>query len=158
MSYHYLISFCLHSRKPSSTLLRPIKRTLFRYSKTNFDYLYSFLDSCSSSLLVCNDVNSAWLQLKADILSARDFAVPTATVSSHRFPIWFNSSLKHLLNKVHTLRSVIKSKPSPSASLLAKLSQLESTRQTKIQLSIRTSLFTPWSISSRHRLVDFTAI
>ena len=135
MSDHYLISFCLNSQKPSSTHLKAIKHTVFRYSKTNFAYLYSFLDSCSSSILLCQDINTAWLQLKSDILSARDYAVPTIAVSSHRCPIWFNCNLKQLLNKIHTLCNRIKSKPSPSSWLLTKLSQFESTFQTQIQLS-----------------------
>ena len=50
-------------------------------------------------------------------------------------PVWFNSNLKHLLNKIYTLRSQTKSKSSPSSSLLTKLSQLQSTFQAQIQLS-----------------------
>ena len=153
MSDHYLISFCLNSQSHLPTHLRAFKHTLFKYSKANLDYLYSFLDSCSSWLLSCHNANTAWLQLKSDILSACDYAVPTITVSSHRSPAWFNSSLKHLLNKIHTLRSQIKSKPSPSSSLLTKLSQLESTFKTQIQL-LGSECTCAYKHKSIHPLID----
>ena len=100
------------------------------------DDLYSFLSSVSStSILLCNDIDAAWFQLKSNILEARYHTVPTYTISLHSSPKWFNPNLQHLLNKIYSLCSLIKSKSTPSSSLVSKLSQLESVFQAQVHLA-----------------------
>ena len=122
--------------KLSRTHIRPSKRTLFNYAKTFIDGLYLLLSSkSSSSILFCHDIDAAWFQLKSNILKARDHAVPTYTISLHSSPKWFNSNLRHLLNKIHSLHSLIKSKSTPSSSLVSKLSQIDSIFHAQVHLA-----------------------
>lgn len=82
-----------------------------------------FLDSDLSLIYASSDVESIWKNLKRVIWDACNLLVPISERRKRSGPRWFNSEVRHLLNRVHTVRKTIKRKC--SVSLLSKLESLE---------------------------------
>ena len=88
------------------------------------DYLLNgYLDHI---LFLC-DIETIWSHFKLAISSAMLHFIPQITLRSHQRPAWFSSELVHKLNKVHTVRKVCRSNPTPQR--LAKLETMESDLQ-----------------------------
>ena len=68
-----------------------------------------------------------WSHLKSTIYCAHDLFVPKFKASSHTSPKWFNSDIRHQLNRIHTLRNRIKK--SATFYTLSKLSIMEENLQ-----------------------------
>ena len=75
------------------------------------------------------DTNLSWSFIKQQLAVVCDQS-PTFKVPSHPSPLWFNADIRHSLNKIHSLRRLIKNKS--TSSRLAKLSILESDLQSQM--------------------------
>ena len=53
-------------------------------------------------------LESSWSALRDAIILSTSIFVPSASISSKDSPCWFNASIRHQLNKVHSLRRSIK--------------------------------------------------
>ena len=120
VSQNYLIEFDLISNY--SPKRKVWSRLEFKYAlgdyinmdyyliNQGFDYSYS-------------DIELIWSSLKDEIFRACELFIPWIKVSTLKLPKWFNPEIKHLLNRIRTLRR--KLKKSSNATKLASLSSLE---------------------------------
>uniref|UniRef100_A0A1X7TQC6 Endonuclease/exonuclease/phosphatase domain-containing protein n=1 Tax=Amphimedon queenslandica TaxID=400682 RepID=A0A1X7TQC6_AMPQE len=97
-------------------------KEVYNYSKVDTDGLSSYLYSLdhTATFLPC-DVDSAWSSFKHCVSSARELFVPLATIPSSSLPKWFDSELRHELNRVRSSRRRFLQKGSPSDLQLQKL-------------------------------------
>ena len=65
-------------------------------------------------MLESHDIEFVWSFLKDTLLSEVSIFSPMVRVKSSSFPKWFTSSIRHQLNKVHSLRKKYKRHSSPS--------------------------------------------
>ena len=85
------------------------------YSHADWDGFLTFLESHDfTSYFNDTDVEALWLYLKNLLRQALNLFVPRVTLRSHQRPKWFNSTLQHQLNCLHTLRRKHSKKPSPT--------------------------------------------
>ena len=61
--------------------------------------------------LGCNNVENAWFIFKSVISEAMSLLIPKFTIRSNQHPKWFNSSIRHQLKCLHTLRRAHKRSP-----------------------------------------------
>ena len=69
------------------------------------------LDVDFSICFSSDDVDCIWAKIKSIIVNACSKFVATTSVKSSNLPKWFSPSIRHLLNKIHTLRHRIKKQP-----------------------------------------------
>ena len=103
------------------------------YRKAN---LPALADHLIDSLLLYNSfpsqkVESSWSALRYTITLSTSIFVPSATIPAKASPHWFNASIRHQLNKVHSLRRRIKQHPTQM--LRTRLMQMDRDLQSLIQ-------------------------
>ena len=77
------------------------------------------------------DMDAAWNQFKNAITEACERFIPKINIPRKNYPRWFNASIWHKLNCVHTLRRKFRSNPSATNS--RKLQTTESELQSLIE-------------------------
>ena len=119
LSDHYLnsITTTIHKRSIVSS-----PRHIFHYSKANLEGLLSFLDGFSMDI-TSDNVNYMWNTMKEAIFKARDAFIPSSLSKLKRSPLWFNSEIHHLLNRIHSLRRRLRQ--NHSRTLSSRLTNLE---------------------------------
>ena len=71
----------------------------------------------------CEDIELIWPSLKEEIFRVCELFIPQIKVSTLKLPKWFNSEIKHLLSRMHTLKR--KLKRYSNTTKLANLSSLD---------------------------------
>jgi hypothetical protein len=128
-SDHLILSFNLPL--PSHTRCSTSPRVFLDYKKADFNSINSsLLDHDFSPFYQSNDIEFLWQYLKDTLLPLVSLYTPVVRKHSHTYPKWFNSSIKHQLHKVHSLRK--KHKRHPSSFNTQCLSSAESTLQSDI--------------------------
>ena len=131
-SDHFLISFDFHCCFSQSVHYKTTKK--FNYFRADFsDIECYFLDFNFEFISSAGSTNNAWSFLKDSLLYACDLYIPTCSLHSNKYPPWFNADIKHLLNKIHTLRRRLKKKTTQQKT--ANLNSMELTLQCLIAMS-----------------------
>ena len=99
----------LHSPTPPDTLWTT-------YPKGDYDALNEFIADYDLSFCSFLDVDSAWSKLKQILSEGCSRYIPKVKLKPHNPPKWFNSSIRHHLNCIHSLRRRFRNSPSPSLS------------------------------------------
>ena len=128
-SDHYLITLNTIISKPTTQKISP--RKIFLYSKADLSSLSHHLSLVNNPLAYITDINNGWSQLKSLIVQACHTFIPQIKLCSYPSPRWFNSDIRHALNRLHTLRRLTNRKPTEQR--LAKLSSAESALQVKME-------------------------
>ena len=94
-----------------------VSRHVFDFSKANFDAINDYLldldfTPCSSF----SHVDQLWGFLSDLILQTCSKFIPKVKVKSHEHPPWFNSNIRHHLNRIHSLHRKVKSRNTPHLS------------------------------------------
>ena len=76
------------------------------FSKGDFDAFNDYLLEFDFSFCNSMDIDSAWNHLKSILSIGCSRYIPKIRINSHRPPKWFNSDIRHLLNRVHSLRRI----------------------------------------------------
>lgn len=121
LSDHYLITFKVPIVKPSSKS-KSLECEFFNFCKGDYLAMDEYL--LDEDIATIGDVELFWNLLKAKIFDACHLFIPKLRILRHYNPRWFNKEIRHLLNSSHTLKRLIKKKPTTYK--LAKLSQMES--------------------------------
>ena len=80
-----------------------------------------------SSCFINNaDINASWSLLRDSLIDACHNFVPLRKSKSKQYPSWYTPHIIHSMNKIRSLRKLIKSKQNPSTQLLDKVKILES--------------------------------
>ena len=112
-SDHFLISFNLNY-EGSQSVVNKIRYVL-DYTKADWDGLCSHLHYADFSMCFqSNDIEFVWSTVKSIIHEAMSRYIPKVKLNTYRNPPWFNSSIKHYLNCLRTLRKKYKRNPSES--------------------------------------------
>ena len=112
-SDHFLISFNLNCEGPQSVVNKT--RYVLDYTKADWDGLCSHLyDTDFSMCFQSNDIEFVWSTVKSIIHEAMSRYIPKVKLNTYRNPPWFNSSIRHHLNCLRTLRKKYKRNPSES--------------------------------------------
>ena len=127
-SDHYFISILFSAHCHCS--VSPSKhnpRMDFNRNKADWTGLTDFLmDMDFSSCFINNaDINASWSLIRDSLIDACHKFVPLRKSKSKQYPSWYTSHIIHSINKVRSLRRLIKSKRNPSSQLLDKLKILE---------------------------------
>ena len=112
-SDHYLLSFTLSVRNHSSIKSEEVTRYVLDLSKLNYtDMAEYLLDVDFSDCLLSTDANFIWCRLRSCILEVIDLLAPKVKLKPNKHsPCWFNSSIRHQINRVRTARKKTNAKP-----------------------------------------------
>ena len=116
------------------------------FSKGDYNAFNDYLLDTDYSFCTAMDIDSAWIHLKHILSIGYSRYIPKVKISSHHPPKWFNSDIRHLLNRVHSLRRRFKRSPTPQLS--ERLSSLEQSLQdlmTSTRIQFEASLFSDYS-------------
>ena len=133
-SDHFLISAnVLNSSQNARSMGN--NQYILLYSKADFASMEHFLDSASNAYISANldNVEHAWSILKQMLTDGCDQFIPKFKVPLKPTPRWFNSNIRHLLNRTHTLRRIHKKKP--TSNNYKKLLHMETCLQASIEAS-----------------------
>ena len=83
------------------------------FSKGDFDAFNDYLLEFDFSFCNSMDIDSAWNHLKSILSIGCSRYIPKIRINSHRPPKWFNSDIRNLLNRVHSLRRKVNRSPTP---------------------------------------------
>ena len=106
------------------------------YSKMNRHSTVEYLDTVFNSYQFWHNVYDTspqifWGNTKQVILESCRKFIPKANISLDPLPRWFNSDIRHQLNKLKTVKPCIRAKPTPY--LATKLSHIEHLLASKIE-------------------------
>ena len=104
-----------------------VSRYVLDYSKGDYDALNAYFLDTDFSFCFSSDVDAIWQQLKAHLIHGCSLYIPKVRIKAHNAPKWFNSTIRHHLNCVHSLRR--RTKHSPTPYLTNKLATLEQSLQ-----------------------------
>ena len=102
-----LIIILYHGKLEPLTLNTKIKsRSVFNFLKANYEGMASHLLEIDffSPCLISSDIDFIWNFIKASIAEATEIYIPKIRIRPHQFPVWFNSSIRHQINCVHSLQ------------------------------------------------------
>ena len=91
------------------------------------------LDIDFSNCLQSNAVEHVWSSIKSVILKAMDIYIPKVRLKTSKRPRWFTPEIKHLKNRIRTVRRKCKYHPTPSN--CSKLLDLENILRNKVLLA-----------------------
>lgn len=131
-SDHYLITFEL-PRKKIVTRNSQGSKQVFCYSRADMLGLDDFLFLSDFSSMLQLDIENSYRHFIAILDYACNCFIPTMTLKKKVSPAWFTAEIRHILNKIHTVRRQIKRKQTESQ--LAKLKTLEDKLQSLIEHS-----------------------
>ena len=124
----------LHTRSGHGTEPHSSSSSLntLNYRKAN---LPALVDDLSNTLVqvssICSSVQPYWSDLKDAIARSTLNCIPKVVIPTKQTPPWFNASVRHMLNKVHTLRRRLRRHPTHM--LEGKLTHMENDLQSIIQ-------------------------
>ena len=136
-SDHYLITF-KYITASHHTFHKPTPSTKIPlFSKADPVKVYEFISAHIGSITTSPDanVNTLCNNLRDLMFMVCNSTVPHISISKSHQPKWFNAQIRHLLNKVHTLRRVAKKHPSTANS--TKLAKQESSLQSLMESTKR---------------------
>ena len=112
-SDQYLLSFTLPVRNHSSIKPKQFARYVPDLSKLNYINMAEYLlDVDFSDCLLSTDANFIWCRLRSCILEAIDLLASKVKLKPKKHsPCWFNSSIRHQINRVRTARKKTNAKP-----------------------------------------------
>ena len=135
-SDHYFLAVTLQTHTVPK---RTTQKTVWLYQNVDLVKLQEYQQT-TNLVLPHDNTNTAWYHLSNFILQLRSKFVPAITTNSSS-PRWFNSKIKHDLNCVHTLRRLVKKKPSTNRQIKLKetenkLQQLMYSTKQEYELSL----------------------
>ena len=130
-SDHYMITADLLTHT-SQCSKHNLKSSKFLYSRGDYESMDDFLyqTTNTSEFQQILDTDAAWNELKSTISRACEIFIPKITPLK-TYPKWFDASIRHKLNCVHTIRR--QSRKNPSNTTLRKLETAENELQSLIQ-------------------------
>ena len=128
-SDHFIISFSVRDTTPS--LQSNKGQFVFDISKADLNGLLHFLlDSDFSVCFQSDSVEHVWAVIKNIIYNGMHQHIPKVKLKSHACPKWFDSEIRHQLNRLRTLRRRCRSHPTPH--ILDKLQLYETNVQNRL--------------------------
>ena len=131
-SDHYLVTFEL-LRKKTVTCNSQGSKHVFCFSRADMLGLDHFLLLSDFGPMLQSDIENSYGHLIAILDDACSRFIPKTALRKSASPAWFTAEIRHVLNKIHTVRRHIKRKPTESQ--LAKLKTLEDKLQSMIEVS-----------------------
>ena len=110
-SDHAALCFSIRTKVPK---LVPKKRTIFNYSKADWDSLNFDLRHINwNSLLDSQDPDTAWVRFKQIFLRLKDKHIPTISTKNKSSPPWFDSDIHKLCIKKEKFCTLFKQTGNP---------------------------------------------
>ena len=128
-SDHFVITFRIYSRIVHSTC--KVGSRLRNFSRGDFVGLCHYLSN--SNFTPCyqtNDIEFVWSFISTTIKNAMDHFIPFTIVHQAHQPKWFNSSIRHRIKCLNTLRR--KCNKHPTATIRTKIEESEKSLQAEI--------------------------
>ena len=128
-SDHFVITFRIYSRTVHSTC--KVGSRLRNFSRGDFEGLCHYLSN--SNFTPCyqtNDIEFVWSFISTTIKNAMDHFIPFTIVHQAHQPKWFNSSIRHRIKCLNTLRR--KCNKHPTATIRTKIEESEKLLQAEI--------------------------
>ena len=111
-SDHFIISFNLNCGRPLSVINKAKYVFDYNNSKADWDGLCSYLLGLDfSGCFQSNNIEFIWDTVKSIIYEAMCRYIPKVKLKTYRNPPWFNSSIRHHINCLRTLRKNINTIP-----------------------------------------------
>lgn len=133
-SDHFLVNFTVQYsfHHPSLT----VSRCIPCYSRADLLGLDNYLmDTDFSVLEAIQNIDDLYSYFSSAISSASQYFIPTVVVPNNPSPPWFNSDIRHILNKIHSLRRSLKRKSTTCIGQENKMARLEEELAAKIASS-----------------------
>ena len=106
-SDHHLLTLNILSTSTHKQVTEsPLRKSLLNYSKADIPSIEEYLlnSSIVGSTPHIKDVNTVWPLIKREILNACYKFTPTAKIPTNPSPKWFDSRIRHQINRIRTLR------------------------------------------------------
>ena len=106
-SDHHLLTLNILSKSTHKQITEsPLRKLLLNYSKADIPSIEEYLlnSSIVESIPHIKDVNTVWLLIKREILNACYKFTPTVKIRTNPSPKWFDSRIRHQINRIRTLR------------------------------------------------------
>ena len=154
-SDHYIICFSISALARTHILSTP--KVFFDYSKADWNGMNLFFSSYNFiPIYQSNDIEFIWSHIKQVIYQALESFVPKFTTKQYQHPIWFNSKVRHELNRIHTMRR--KCRIHPTTVNKKKLTVAENSLQqtmSKAKLEFESSLINDFAFSNNNRIFKY---
>ena len=116
---------------------------------SNYDFSPIY-DSC--------DIEFIWFYLKQAIHFALENYVPRVVSKQHQHPVWFNSGIKHELNRIHTMRRKCQLHPTPNNK--SKLTTAEAhlhVRMSNAKMDYESALINNFAFSNNSKIFNYVS-
>ena len=152
---HFVVSFSIQVPKLSNSISK--SRLVYNFRKANYTQMVDFLCDCNFEPCLSSDnLEFVWSFIKVTIYQAMDLFVPKVRIRPNMSPRWFNATIRHKLNCVHSLRKKALLHPSPA--IQSKLDHFEielqdimSTAKSEFELS----LINDFAYSRNYKIYDY---
>jgi len=143
-SDHYMITADLLTHT-SQCSKHNLKSSKFLYSRGDYESMDDFLyqTTNTSEFQQILDTDAAWNELKSTISRACEIFIPKITPLK-TYPKWFDASIRHKLNCVHTIRR--QSRKNPSNTILVRTRFLIVTKDLVRSMTSTGRAFQRWTI------------
>ena len=119
-----MISFQIMAETPNYGL-KSTPTIVPEYSEIDFEGLNDYLLNIDfSPCMTSCDVEFIWSYIKDHLRQGLDLFVPKIHLRAKRFPPWFTPEIKHLCNKIKSLKKSLKSRSTVKWDRILQLSQL----------------------------------
>ena len=123
-SDHFTITFTVsvHNSKKK----KPKHPPSYNFKRTDLNALSDFLLDCNFNLLMeSTNIEFVWSSLKNLILEAILHSTPITRARRTPYPKWFDSNIRHKINKLRSLRKLCRRKPSPDNLLKVSFEEIQ---------------------------------
>ena len=154
-SDHYSITFSVSVSVVASS--KSTTYSTFNYSKGDYQGLCEYLLCCDfTPCYLSHDVEYIWHTIEHLLMDAMHSFIPTNKVHSHQHPIWFNSEIRHSINRLRTLRRRHKRHPTQYTSNT--IDSLEKALQEKIavaKLTFESELINTYTSTNNNKIFKY---
>ena len=154
-SDHYSITFSVSVSVVASS--KSTTYSTFNYSKGDYRGLCEYLLCCDfTPCYLSHDVEYIWHTIEHLLMDAMHSFIPTNKVHSHQHPIWFNSEIRHSINRLRTLRRRHKRHPTQYTSNT--IDSLEKALQEKIavaKLTFESELINTYAPTNNNKIFKY---
>ena len=155
-SDHFMVFLSVFIQN-DETHTKKVSKQVFNFAAADWDSMCHYLLSYNFyPCLISLDIEFIWDYIKAAICTASDLFIPKMSFKPHKQPVWFNSTIRHKLNCIHTLRR--KHIKRPTAHSKVKLDQAETELQ-QLMVSEKANyeawLIRNYSNSNNHKIFHY---
>ena len=154
-SDHYIITFSISISVTTSS--KSATYFTFNFSKGDYQGLCNHtIHSDFTPCLLSHDIKFIWHVIEQLLVEGMQLFIPLYKVHSNQDPIWYNSEIRHCINRLRTLRRRYKCHPTNHISSV--IDSIENTLQDKIKVAkqdFESHLVNCYTLSNNNKIFKY---